>query len=133
MTLDGTVKNGVVIFDSPAPLPDGTRVRVMVESEGKKPTLAGLLKYAAILDDLPSDMARNHDHYIHGAPTRRQDSLLITCPIALVATSPQLRGPSSRRPQRVDTATPPTEGQQAADATPRPQFPLPLPPPASSP
>jgi hypothetical protein len=27
-----------------------------------------LLKLAGTVDDLPADMARNHDHYIHGAP-----------------------------------------------------------------
>jgi hypothetical protein len=29
-----------------------------------------LLKFAGIADDLPSDLARNHDHYIHGHPKR---------------------------------------------------------------
>jgi hypothetical protein len=74
MELAGTVQNGVVVVDSPQPLPDGTKVKVVVEStnEPSKPsTLAQrLLKLAGTVDDLPPDMARNHDHYIHGTPKR---------------------------------------------------------------
>ncbi len=29
-----------------------------------------LLKFAGIADDLPSDLARNLDHYVHGHPKR---------------------------------------------------------------
>ena len=29
-----------------------------------------LLKFAGVADDLPSDLARNHNHYIHGHPKR---------------------------------------------------------------
>lgn len=32
--------------------------------------IAPLLEFAGIADDLPSDLARNHDHYIHGHPKR---------------------------------------------------------------
>lgn len=70
MTLDGIVKNGVVVLDPPAQLPEGARVQVVVIGEEKKPALAGLLKYAGILEDMPSDFARQHDHYIHGTPKR---------------------------------------------------------------
>lgn len=31
-----------------------------------------LLEFAGTAEGLPSDMARNHDHYLHGAP--RQES-----------------------------------------------------------
>ncbi len=27
-----------------------------------------LLKYAGVIDDLPSDMTKNHDHYLYGTP-----------------------------------------------------------------
>lgn len=70
MTLEGTVSNGVVVLDQPGALPDGTRVQVLVAAEEKKPALAGLLKFAGILQDLPSDFAEQHDHYIHGTPKR---------------------------------------------------------------
>ena len=76
MTLPGTVVKGVIILDPPQQLPEGTRVEVaimkMAEEHGKeKLSLAQrLLQLAGTVDDLPSDMARNHDHYIHGAPKR---------------------------------------------------------------
>ena len=70
MTLEGTVVNGVIVLDQPGALPEGARVQVLVPAEAKKPTLAGLLKYAGILQDMPSDFAEQHDHYIHGTPKR---------------------------------------------------------------
>jgi hypothetical protein len=73
MTLQGTVKNGVVVLDPPAQLADGTRVRVLIESaaeEGPQTAKELLMKYAGCMTGLPSDLARNHDHYIHGTPKR---------------------------------------------------------------
>lgn len=76
MTLEGTIQNGVVILDQGgAQIPDGTRVEVVVrelpEQQKNKGTLRDrLLGLAGTVDDLPADMARNHDHYIHGAPKR---------------------------------------------------------------
>jgi hypothetical protein len=29
-----------------------------------------LLQFAGIAEDLPSDIARNHDHYLHGLPKK---------------------------------------------------------------
>lgn len=71
MTLEGTVQNGMVVLDQPQGLADGTRVQVVVVAdEGDEPTLAGLLELAGTVDGLPPDMARNHDHYLHGLPKR---------------------------------------------------------------
>jgi hypothetical protein len=74
MVLEGTVQNGVIVVDSPEPLADGTKFKVLIETPGglgRKPTLKErLLKLAGTVDDLPPDMARNHDHYIHGTPKR---------------------------------------------------------------
>jgi hypothetical protein len=70
MSLEGKVENGVVVLDNGQQLPEGTRVEVIVREPAlKKATLRDrLLKLAGTVDDLPSDMARNHDHYIHGVP-----------------------------------------------------------------
>ena len=70
MSFQGTIQNGVVVFDDHQQLPDGTRVEIIVQEEAaKKPSLRErLIKLAGTVDDLPTDMARNHDHYIHGAP-----------------------------------------------------------------
>jgi Rad3-related DNA helicase len=72
MSFEGEVKNGVVVFDEGHQIPDGTRVEVIVRATPQKSTTLRdrLLKLAGTVDDLPSDMARNHDHYIHGAPKR---------------------------------------------------------------
>jgi hypothetical protein len=70
MELQGTVHNGVIVVDAGNSLPEGTRVTIVVEAKEKGDdgtTLKDrLLKLAGTIDDLPSDMARNHDHYIHG-------------------------------------------------------------------
>jgi hypothetical protein len=70
----GTVQNGVIVVESPQPLPDGTRVKIVVEAPeepAKKPTLRErLLRHAGTVSDLPPDMAAQHDHYIHGTPKR---------------------------------------------------------------
>ncbi len=75
MNYRGTVRNGVVEFEE-GPVPaDGTSVVVEpVEAErptgGEKSLPEALLELAGIIDDLPADFARNHDHYIHGQPKR---------------------------------------------------------------
>lgn len=70
MTLQGTMKNGVVVLDQPAAVADGTRVEVVISPcTDRQPTLAErLLKHAGTVTDLPADMAEQHDHYIHGTP-----------------------------------------------------------------
>ena len=72
MNLEGTIQNGVVVLDDGLQLPDGTRVEVIVRVPSAKPATLRerLLKLAGTVDDLPADMARNHDHYIHGSPKR---------------------------------------------------------------
>lgn len=72
MTIEGTVRNGTVILDPPVQLPDGTRVEVVVPENAAagKPTLLGLLDLAGTVNDLPSDMALNHDQYLHGHPRK---------------------------------------------------------------
>ena len=72
MTLQGTLKGGVIVVDQPAPWPEGTRVEVVFVSAADKPATLqqALLKLAGTLTDLPSDMAEQHDHYIHGTPKR---------------------------------------------------------------
>jgi hypothetical protein len=76
MTIAGTVKNGVVVLDNAPPLADGTRVQVLLSESAAfsttdgVPTLRGLLKFAGTVNDLPPDMAEQHDHYIHGTPKK---------------------------------------------------------------
>ena len=76
MVYHGKVKNGVVVLEQGTELPDGTEVRVELFSQDENiptdgPTLAE--QFADVIGtvpDLPSDMAAQHDHYLHGAPKR---------------------------------------------------------------
>lgn len=72
MSLEGTVVNGTIVLDGGEQLPDGTRIKVIVTPAEPKqqPTLQALVEMAGALDDLPPDFAREHDHYIHGAPRK---------------------------------------------------------------
>ena len=79
MTYKGYVKNGVIVLDEPADLKDGDRVSVRPLRTSRKPpkkaarplTLYERLKdVVGIVKGMPSDFARNHDHYIHGTPKR---------------------------------------------------------------
>lgn len=71
MQYRGTVRGGVVVLDQGSALEEGAEVWVELRpapGENGKPTL--WQKYAGIIDDLPPDMAANHDHYIHGGPKK---------------------------------------------------------------
>lgn len=71
MTYHGYVKDGSIVVDEPILLPDGTEVRVEPVSAAPRKTLAERFKdVIGTVPDLPEDMARNHDHYIHGTPKK---------------------------------------------------------------
>ncbi|MCL4789411.1 MAG: hypothetical protein KJ070_21920 [Verrucomicrobia bacterium] len=71
MSYKGTVKNGVVVLDPPAELPEGTSVRVEPEPP---PTVRDEdLDPAWRMDELAGDtgipdLAVNLDHYLYGHP-----------------------------------------------------------------
>ncbi len=82
-TYTGEIRNGVVVFNPAAPLPDGTKVRVepveRLETLTSGPALdpiagtrrmplASARTAEEIAPPLPSDLAENHDHYAHGKP-----------------------------------------------------------------
>ena len=71
MTYRGRVKNGVIVLDDPTPLPEGTEV--CVEPLPTPPPMTLADRFQNVIgqaSDLPSDMAQQHDHYIHGVPKR---------------------------------------------------------------
>lgn len=77
MTLHGHIHNGMVVFDSPIALPEGTVVRVepvvqaIVESDLPRPSLADRLSnFLQHTVDLPADAATQHDHYLYGHQKR---------------------------------------------------------------
>ena len=84
MTYRGRVKNGMVILDASAGLPEGAEVEVCLVEHPQTPetahgcepvVLPAWAKKARELlaqmpHDLPEDLAEQHDHYIHGTPKR---------------------------------------------------------------
>ena len=72
MTYRGRVKNGVIVLDDSASLPDGTEVDVSpAVDDSTEPTWGEVFKdIIGKAEGLPPDMARNHDHYIHGTPKK---------------------------------------------------------------
>lgn len=69
MTYHGKVKAGTIVLDDAPDLPEGADVQVEVLEVSEQPSTLGqrLMKYAGQATGLPSDLARNHDHYLHGA------------------------------------------------------------------
>jgi hypothetical protein len=64
---------------APAKFPNKRRAAKWIPGAGGDATISktradqftdGLLKIAAEIKGLPSDFARNHDHYLHGLPRK---------------------------------------------------------------
>ena len=71
MIYRGQVRNGVIVFEEPVPLAEGTLVRVEAEQPADPaPLRRGLLALAGCVEGLPADLAENHDHYLYGTPKR---------------------------------------------------------------
>jgi hypothetical protein len=68
MSVRGHIRNGVVVLDEAADLPEGAEV--YVERIGRKTLADRLRNIIGSVPDLPEDLAENHDHYIHGTPKR---------------------------------------------------------------
>ena len=72
MTYRGKVKNGVVVLEGDAKMPEGTEVRV--EPVDERP-LMDLVRVAEPIPDdpeWPRDGAAEHDHYLYGTPKRNR-------------------------------------------------------------
>ena len=84
MSIRGRIKNGVIVLDEPAELPEGAEVRVQVvptttldaapsQTEPPDMTLYEKLKpFIGCLDGLPPDASVNLDHYLYGAPKQKE-------------------------------------------------------------
>ena len=61
------IRGGVVVLGTGVSLPDGTEVTVISDPASPPAETLGqrLMKYAGVFKG-PTDLARNHDHYIHG-------------------------------------------------------------------
>lgn len=83
ITYRGRVKNGVIVLEEGVHLREGMTVRVETPGQnedvpaGSKQVQSlqeGLLSFAGVIKDGPSDFARNHDHYLHGTPPTRKST-----------------------------------------------------------
>jgi len=71
MVYRGHVQGGVVVLAPDVRLPEGVEVRVEpLESSPRKTLAEQLGDLVGSVPDLPADMAKQHDHYLHGAPKR---------------------------------------------------------------
>jgi len=77
MNCEGHVEKGVVVLENGATLPEGARARVetietheISTASPSEPLGKALQQFSGIAEDLPADMAENHDHYLHGRPIR---------------------------------------------------------------
>ena len=76
MTLLGHIRNGRIELDQPLSLPEGTKVQIEILDGTDRQEITGqtlgerLLKYAGRITDAPSDLADQHDHYLHGTPKK---------------------------------------------------------------
>jgi hypothetical protein len=77
VTIDGHIENGQIVLNQEISLPEGMKVRVELLSDGETtpkadaPPGTQFEHYKSIIgaiDDLPSDFAAQHDHYVHGTP-----------------------------------------------------------------
>jgi len=72
MKYAGTIKGGVVVLEGAPALAEGTRVEVepVVGATGSTSLGQRLKQFSGTAKRLPRDMARNHDHYLHGRPKK---------------------------------------------------------------
>jgi hypothetical protein len=80
MTYRGRVQDGMVLLEEAIDLPNGTQVRVEpVNQTGiadatklpEPPSWAEVFKdVLGKAENLPEDLAENHDHYIRGTPKK---------------------------------------------------------------
>jgi hypothetical protein len=72
MTCIGKVSNGKVALPDGVVLPDGTEVEMHIqESVPAAESFGARFKdFIGVADDLPSDLAANLDHYLHGHPKK---------------------------------------------------------------
>ena len=77
MVYRGKFQDGVVVLDDATGLSNGVCVTVEPIKTEASPTLDNPPSWAetfkdfiGVAKDLPEDFARNHDHYIHGAPKK---------------------------------------------------------------
>ena len=61
----------VIVPDEPVELPIGEPLRLQIElGRIGRPQFEELLSFGVDCPDLPSDLSKQHDHYLYGTPKR---------------------------------------------------------------
>ena len=67
MTCTVKVANGTIKLPPGVKVPDGTEVRLVIPDSPAQDSFAErYASYIGVADDLPEDLSKNLDHYIHG-------------------------------------------------------------------
>lgn len=69
MEVNGTIKGGMVVLDSPVQAPDGTRVKVEILDGGESPG-EWVKDFAGCVEDMPEDASVNYHHTLYGMRKR---------------------------------------------------------------
>ncbi len=70
MSITATVENDSIKLPEGVHLPDGTQVSIEPVSTQRRTLAERYGSFAGMSDDLPQDLARNLDHYVHGHPKK---------------------------------------------------------------
>ncbi len=68
MSITATVEKDMIKLPEGVHLPDGTRVHIEAEVPERRTLAERYAGFIGIAEDMPTDLARNLDHYIHGTP-----------------------------------------------------------------
>ena len=67
MSFTAIVENDTIKLPPGVHLPDGTKVTVEPAESLRQSFAERYAEFIGVADDLPRDLAINHDHYLHGA------------------------------------------------------------------
>ena len=70
MSITAVVEQNTIKLPAGMHLPDGTQVRVEPITSGTRTLAERYANLIGIADDLPDDLAKNLEHYVHGQPKR---------------------------------------------------------------
>ncbi len=70
MSITAIVENDTIKLPPGVHVPDGTQARIVFETAGGRTLTERYARLIGITDQLPEDMAENHDHYLHCQPKK---------------------------------------------------------------
>jgi hypothetical protein len=68
MSITAVIEKGIIRLPKDAPWPSGTLVRIEPVDDQAPTLLEELKDFDGMAGDMPSDLAENLDHHVHGHP-----------------------------------------------------------------